>query len=312
MDEEVIALKEADGTFIDVGASVKVPPRFVIEDVLPTGIVFIGGPPKSLKSTFLYLLAVLVTGRTHKSLPEEMMKVSMQGRVLGLSAEASAGEIRYALENGAGVAMAADGSFLVAETPWDWRLDDPDALERLIGWLDALKPRVFFVDPLRDFHTLEEKDDGNMNRLLRPIQKWAKTNDAAFCVVHHASKKPKGDNTNYNPNDMRGTSALFGIADGVLMLTPKTKNVIHVHATIKRGEPWERSIQLGIWGKAADTTLSKNAVRLLKHLKQTDEAVPMGQLAKLLAMSKSTLVLAARELEQQGLIYKEGRQYKLC
>lgn len=310
-DEDSVALHESVGIFADVGGAAKVPPIYVIRDVLPTGIVFIAGPPKSLKSTFMYLLAILVTGEKHKALPDEMMVVDNKGRVLGLSAEASAGEIRYALEDGAGMKLKPDGSFLVAEMPWEWRLDDDDALQRLLGWLNALKPRVFFLDPLRDFHSLEEKDDGSMNRLLRPIQQWAKKNDAAFIVVHHASKKGKGDNSNYEASEMRGTSALFGIADGVMMLTPKPGNVIHVKSTIKRGESWERSIKMGIWGKDTDVSLSQTAVRLFKHMKESNEPFSFDELSKHMKVSKTTLTLAARELEQQGLIHKDGRRYKV-
>ena len=310
---EDVALREADGIFVDVGGSAKVPPVYIIKNVLPSGIVFMAGPPKSMKSTALYLLTILVTGEKHRALPEEMMDVVLKGRVIGLSAEASAGEIRYALENGAGMRLEADGSYLVAEVPWEFRLDDPDALDKLLGWLEALRPRVFFIDPLRDFHSLEEKDDGGMNRLLRPIQKWAKSNDACAIIVHHTSKKQKGDNTNYEASEMRGTTALFGIADGVIMLTPKANGVIHMKATIKRGEPWERSVKLGVWGADTNVSVSQTAQDLLQHLQEADEKEPLtfDEVAKLMKVSKSNITLAARELVAAGLIRKEGRRYKV-
>lgn len=306
-----VALQEALEAFVDVGASTKVPPVFLIKNVLPTGIVFFAGPPKCSKSTLLYLLAALVTGEKHRALPDDMMEVILRGRVVGLSAEASAGEIRFALEDGAGLRLQPDGSFLVAETPWSWRLDDPDALTQLLAWLDALKPRLFFLDPLRDFHSLQEKEDGEMNRLLRPIQQWAKNNDACAVVVHHAGKKPKGDNSNYDPSEMRGTSALFGIADGVLMLTPKGGGVIHIKAVIKRGESWERSVKLGVWGRTTNVSVSQTAQALLKHLQEAgSDRMTFDELARLLRVSKTSLVMAARELESVGLAVKEGRRYK--
>lgn len=312
-DDDVIALREAERIFVDLGASTKVPPVYVIKDVLPAGIVFLAGPAKSKKSTLLYLLSILVTGEKHEALPPDMMEVLLKGRVVGLSAEASAGEIRYALEDGAGMKLEPDGMYLVAEVPWEFRLDDDDALQRLLGWLNALQPRLFFVDPLRDFHSLEEKDDGGMNRLLRPIQQWAKKNDACAVIVHHTSKKAKGDNSNYEAAEMRGTTALFGIADGVLMMTPKSDGVIHIKATIKRGAPWERSVKMGVWGDSQKVSLTETAEDLLQHLKEADELETMtfDELAKLMKVSKTNVTLAARELQSAGLIRKEGRRFKV-
>lgn len=312
-DDDVIALREAGSIFVDIGTSAKVPPVYVIKDVLPAGIVFMAGPAKSMKSTLLYLLSILVTGEKHTALPDDMMVVVLKGRVIGLSAEASGGEIRYTLENGAGMKLQADGSYLVANEPWEFRLDDENALERLLGWLEALKPRLLFIDPLRDFHSLEEKDDGGMNRLLRPIQRWAKKNDACAIIVHHTSKKQKGDSSNYEASEMRGTTALFGIADGVLMMTPKTDGVIHIKATIKRGAPWERSVKMGVWGAGAKVSLTETAEDLLQHLKEADELEVMtfDELAKLMKVSKTNVTLAARELMSAGLIRKEGRRFKV-
>ena len=93
-----------------------------------------------------------------------------------------------------------DFSLLISDDPFNFRLDDEDGLKRMMGWLEALKPRLVFLDPLRDFHSVEEKDSGPMNRLLRPLQQWAKkeaggnvTTDQFIALAERVSGQDLGD-----------------------------------------------------------------------------------------------------------------------
>ena len=291
-------MEDIAGVWTDLGDAVKEPPRWLIEGVLPSGIVFVAGPPKSRKTTLEMALSLLVAGYENVTvLPEEMRSVVQTGRVLILSAEHTAGELRFMTEDGMGIPIRDDKGIMVADDPWSFRLDDPDALTVLLNWLDVLEPKLFILDPLRDFHSLEEKDDGGMNRMLRPIQKWAKAHDACFMVVHHTAKKKQDDNTHYKATEMRGTGALFGIADGVIMLTPMDGGVIHMDATLKRGAPWQKTVRLGVWteSKQAETALSPLAEQVLNALR--DGARNYEVIAKSIRVAKGQVVKAVAELK---------------
>jgi hypothetical protein len=249
-DAPDIGPEPIDGIFVDVARAEIVPPSWIVENMLPPGLTFLAGPPKSMKSTITAALAALVAEYSCDALPENLSVTHRHGPVLWLSAEALAGEIRHMMETGLGIGrMEPREAILVAETPWEFRLDDRDALDKLLSWLKRRDPRLVIIDPLRDFHHLEERDAGGMNRLLRPIRQWAVEHDSAVMIVHH-TKKLSDDlrDSNYSAQDMRGTTALFGIADGVLMLTPKKDGIIHVSATFKRAKGWEKEITLQAYG----------------------------------------------------------------
>lgn len=237
------------GTFTDLGEAEIIPPRWVIQDLLPTGLVFLGAPPKAGKSTLEMAMCMLVAGLPCKALPPHLSIVPETGCVMGFSYEASAGELRHMCRYGLLIDPPNDKRVLIADDPWLFRLDDPGGSAKLLYWLEERKPKLCFLDPLRDFHNLEEKDSGGMNRILRPIQRWAKAHDSCMLVVHHTKKKDEGD---YNANDLRGTGAIFGIADGVLMLTKKQHGLVTINATFKRGEGWDRTIKIATYEHAAE------------------------------------------------------------
>lgn len=257
-----------EGVFTDLGSATMEPPNWIIEDVLPVGLTFVGAPPKSSKSTLTLALALLVAGYKSNVLPKRFGKVRKTGPVMIFSAEATAGELRHMIEASMGVGVEPDESILVCDDPFEWRLDDADGLRKLLFWLEERQPQLLVIDPLRDFHAMDEKESGDMNRLLRPVQRWAKLNQTAAIVVHH-SKKPQEENkSRYNPNDLRGSGALFGLADAVLMLSPsKGDGEYIVNATFKRAKAWERTIRPAIYqyrGEPAIEVLTEWDERVLK------------------------------------------------
>lgn len=306
MSEELV------GVWTDVGDAHKEPPRFIIEGVLPSGIVFLSGPPKAKKTTLELMLALLVAGYNNlKSLPAEMQEVLQTGRVMVMSAEHSAGELRYMIEDGMGVRVKNDKSILIAEDPWLWRLDDEDGMQRLLGWLQDLKPLLFIIDPLVNFHEVDENSSGEMVRLLRPIRKWAKDNDSCFMVVHHVPKKKSDDKTTYKAGEMRGTGALLGMADGVLTLTGVSDDMTHIEAVYKRGRAWQRTVRLGVWGDEMVEGESKPVVSgvgeaLLPFIRRG--TTNYEQLAKALKVSKQKVVAAVGELTAAGYIKQVGKK----
>lgn len=258
-----------EGTFSDLAEAEISEPVWVIKDILPAGIVFLAGPPKTMKSTLEMAFSVVVAGLQTNCLPAEMLQLGSEpGLVMGLSAEATAGELRHMVEVGMRLKVPDDRRILIADDPWSFRLDDPDGLEQILAWLENRKPKLFWLDPLRDFHSLDEKDSGAINRLLRPIQRWAKANGSCFMVVHHTRKKAQDDKSDYDAGDMRGTTALFGIADGVIMITPRQGGKLYLRGTYKRGPEWERTVQLRLWGMEPEVDLEAAIALLLGKERQ--------------------------------------------
>lgn len=297
-----------DGFFSDLATADMAPPRWVIKNVLPCGIVFLAGPPKTMKSTIEMALSLAVSGLQTDALPADMLELGMEpGTVMGLSAEASAGELRHMVEVGMGVKLPDDRRIIIADDPWSFRLDDPEALEQLMVWLKARRPRLFWLDPLLDFHSTDEKDSGAMNRLLRPIQRWAKENDSCFLVVHHTRKKSQEDKSDYGTGDMRGTTALFGIADGVIIITPRPGGKLYMKGTYKRGPEWEKTVVIKMWGQETEKTDNEKALMALapferRVLQQLSRNRPLASLIGAPPRpTQETLENASRRLVMMGL-----------
>ncbi len=249
-DDAPQILHPIEGYFTDVAVASKKPPAWVIPDVLPQGLVFMAGPPKeSFKSTITMALAALIAEFKCKVLPADWQP-TLLGPVMVFSHEADAGELRFTLEDGLGVKLMPTESILVCNRPEDFRLDEDDGQAQLLHWMTERSPALVVIDPLANFHSIEEKDAGEMIRIIAPLRRWAKDNGACVLIVHHTrklSEKEEGGHQ-YKASDMRGTSALFGLCDGILMLSPEREPyTVHISAQFKRGKPWNKVIQLAAW-----------------------------------------------------------------
>ncbi len=300
-----------EGIFVDLGEAIEIPPQWVITDLLPYGLTFLAAPPKSYKSTVTVAFALMVSGHQCKALPVFMRHVPQPGPVVLFSYEATAGELKDMAVKGMGIEPRSDRSILVAENPWSFRLDDADGLERLLYWLNELRPKLVVLDPLRDFHGLEEKDSGDMNRLLRPLRTWAVTNNACMIVVHHTRKPADSANAQYEALDMRGTSALFGIADGVLILSPTSQPLtVRVKATFKRAAGWDRTMTLAAYdniGMTAEEELAANDVAVLGLVSGGAETAE--EIGEQLRMKLSEVLKHLYKLERNNLVQRKDRKW---
>lgn len=156
--------------FSDLGDAELLPPQWIVKDVLPQGMTVLIGAPKTHKSTILMMLAAATAGYKHKGLPADMQQVPEIGRVLGFSAEATAGELRFMCERGFDCVIQPNRQILIADNPWSWRLDEDAKQRKMLDWLDELQPKLTFIDPFRNFHMLDEKDSGTILALLTPIR----------------------------------------------------------------------------------------------------------------------------------------------
>ncbi|MFT3866810.1 MAG: AAA family ATPase [Solirubrobacterales bacterium] len=294
-----------DAVFQDVGDAEIVPPEWVIENMIPVGLTFYVGPPKSFKSAALFSLCLETVGVPTGVLPADLRVVRKKGLVLGLSAEASAGVLRHDAREGFGVEIPSDGRLRVCNDPWRFRLDSKTDQKELLAWCDEVKPSILFIDPLRNLHNVEENDAGAMVAVLQPFQHYAVKNKMAVVCIHHVTKLEEGSTA--KASNMRGTSALLGLADGALAFTRKggtDSTTVHIDALFKRAPAWERTIDLGIWGNRAQEKVDQTCKDTLRYLK---EGVAQGEIAKKLGVGKSKVLAAVQQLRRLGVLNDAGQ-----
>lgn len=273
-----------ESVWTDVGDAEFEEPEWVVENMLPVGITFIAGPPKSYKSTVELAVLLTACGVENTVLPPDLsINCIENGRVMMLSMEASAGNLRHTAKHGFNVDIPNDMRFLCMSDPWRFRLDQRQDVEELLGWMKELDASVLAIDPLRNCHSLDENDSGAMVMMLQPIQQWATKNKKAVVIVHHSNKLQAdrdGSKRMANANDMRGSGALFGLADAVLTITGKGKGLVHIDAIMKRGEAWQRTVQLGIWGMSGVESITEDTKEVFNlvtlELTQAEIAAKLG------------------------------------
>lgn len=296
-----------EAVWTDVGDALIVPPSFIVEGLLPEGLTLLTGPPKNYKSAVELGIILSACGIANNILPADLSLCHEPGRVMILSAEAEAGVLRHTAEKGAGVKIPNDMRFLAMSDPWKFRLDNPMDMRSLLDWADELDPLVLCIDPLRNFHSLDENDAGGMVQMLQPFQQWCVANRKSGIIVHHSKKlgedKDSGKQRNATANDMRGTSALFGMADCVLSCTAKGKGLIHLSSVSKRAEAWERTIQLGLWGQTSNESIDATTKMVFELLK-TGLAEP--KVASAMKLTKTQLTEHVLLLKRLGALTSAG------
>lgn len=290
----------------DVGDAELVPPSWIVDRLIPPGLTFLAGPSKSGKSNLLLGAMLTAAGVPNSILPADLSTSETTGLIMGLSLEAQAGVLRHTAREGAGVEIPPDGRMLVVDDPWQFRLDNTRDMADLLQWADHINPVLLFVDPLRNAHSLDENDSGGMVAMLQPLQQWAIKAGRSVVVVHHARKLggDKGEERNAKADDMRGSSALFGLADAVLTVTAKNRSgLINVNAVFKRSEAWERIIQLGLWGQTSRETVDSIVKSIFLKL---SEGASQAQVAEALHISKSKVSEGVVVLKRIGALDQSG------
>lgn len=234
-------------SFKDITACVKKAPEWVINDLIPVGITFLAGPPKkAYKSTMTVIMACLCA-QWGTSAFAPWMYATMFGPSLLFSYEADGGEILWVIEEGLQT-KPKDGYIYVTIDPWEFQLDVPKVIDKILAYLNARKPRLIIMDPFRNMWSGDENDSGQVIACLGPLRKWAKDNQAAIIVVHHINK-PSEQVAAGSMYSMRGSSAIPGLADGIVVVeATKHEGQIRLHTTFKRGTSYNRLIQLGVPG----------------------------------------------------------------
>lgn len=215
--------------FRPLSAVVVQPPRWIIPKLIPPGLTLLVGDPKTYKSLLCLHMAAAVTELEPVGPAKEGRCPERKGTVAYFAAEQSEGRLREIYETRVirrSVGAVANWNFILAKDPWGWKLDDPEAVART-GGLEAfvreVRPTLTIIDPLVYFHSMDENDP-RLVQPLAPLRQAVLKFGGALVIVHHARKSPgiAGRPTSNAPTDwnrVRGTSALWAMADAGIMAT---------------------------------------------------------------------------------------------
>jgi RecA-family ATPase len=117
-------------------------------------------------------------------------------------------------------------------------LDTPEGLGILKARIDALKPDVLVIDPLRKFHTQDEDSSTEMVKVFKTIDALQEENGLTVVMVHHAGKRSEFRDAE-SPESLRGSSEIFADGDTFVIVSQPAKsddNLLKLSFTLRSGE----------------------------------------------------------------------------
>jgi hypothetical protein len=220
-------IDEYNGDFTPMSEIKATPPVWNVEGLLVPGLNFVVSPAKHYKS---YLIFCILAATIHKAqIPGLGYRPKIRqhnGGVVLFAPEQGMQDIKHIYESRVIQKPWPKGpvswDFILANEPMNWRLD-VDPFERdphydLCRFLHKWKPFITVLDPWNHFHVMDENDARMAHLLLEP-KKIVKGYGGSLAVVHHEKKPGKDDGGSPNMNRMRGTSAMWALADGGIQLS---------------------------------------------------------------------------------------------
>ncbi|QFP77466.1 AAA family ATPase [Deinococcus sp. AJ005] len=190
---------------------------FLVDGLLPTGLIMTAGAPKIGKSWWFLQLAVSVA-----SGQPFLERNTSQGAVLYLALEDTGRRLADRLAK-----VAPDVDF--SEIPLDFETlcarADEGGLEYIEDWLKAASnPKLVIIDVWGRFAPtssgVSKNEYEQTTRAMQPLQALANKYGIAICLVHHTRKSSSDGSSSADPFDgILGSQALTSNMDATMMLT---------------------------------------------------------------------------------------------
>jgi len=302
---------------------------------------FVGGEPKAFKSFLTMHLAVCVASGK----PALGRYRTAPGRVLCFNAEdrPAATRTRVARMCCALELEIAKLDLHLITTP-RLRLDSAQDMARLGATIAREKPVLVILDPLRDLHSGDENDAGEMSALLSPLRALQREHGCSIMVVHHMAKHTP--ETNRRPGQrLRGSSALHGWIDSALYLA-RADGAETVSVTVEHrncgGRPLDpfsfilREGSLpggsGLWLELVEgqpaaavpkpTSLEderaakveeakKRVIRVIEQRSKLNPLKTANEVSEVIRFARWAVLAAIRELERDGVVHRLSTGYAL-
>ncbi len=242
-------------------------PKWVVPDILPTGLAALAGRPKIGKSWLALPLAVAVASGGYF-----LERRVESGPVLYLALEDSPRRLKSRLEK---MGWALRGLPLTFYTEWP-SLSDTESLLAFEARLAADRPRLVVLDTLtRAWGRLDWNDLGDTTDAMARLQTLALAQDCAIlCVDHHR----KGNGMAADPvDDIIGSTGKSAGLDAVWGLYRKRgERGATLKATGRDIDEVELAIEFdpvtGCWqllGDAQEVALDTTAAEILAYLEES-------------------------------------------
>jgi RecA-family ATPase len=219
------------------------PPTWVLPGMLPPGMVLLAGDPKTYKSTIVLAIIKALTTGTWFGDPQYKREPVKRGTAVYFAAEQSMRGIRHAYETRLLKKKRPKGKasfdFILVKNPWEWKLDEVQGERDMVRLITDLKPSVTVVDPLVYFHSLDENDPRLVQPLV-PLRQAVLKYGGTLLVVHHFRKPVDGNSKTVDFSRVRGTTALWGMADGGILTRKMSSGAVSISTDFKdfRGGSW--------------------------------------------------------------------------
>jgi hypothetical protein len=175
--------------------------EYVVEGILPTeAFCLLHGREKSGKGLLSLDLSASVT------LGEPFLdRAVKEGPAIYCAAEENIRDVRARVAERLG--DRRDAPFYVlpldGSTGDRLQLEDPIGMQRLLGMIEEIEPRVVVLDPLRELHSGREDLSDEMAPILRPLRQLAHDTGTTIILNHHQNKG----------GGFRGSTAILAAAD---------------------------------------------------------------------------------------------------
>jgi RecA-family ATPase len=132
-------------------------------------------------------------------------------------------------------------------------LFDDDSVAKFMSDLGGIdKPAVIIIDPMRNAHTGEENDSGQMIAVANNVRRIRDKTGSTVVLIHHL-RKPSSSDVGSPGHALRGSGALYGAVDGLIAMfnrtatvkTPGWTNDVYVRVKAAReADPFRLNLQV--------------------------------------------------------------------
>lgn len=204
------------------------------EDIISEGVmpvrsrVVVAGPPKIRKTTLITQMALeLASGTPFLGL----FDIPKPTACILAELEIDEDSYRERLALARQTIYNIQPGFLFIGGPQPLLIDTPQGSSQLVSEITSKQPKVVILDPLYNLHTKNEDKASEIKPVLMFLDKLVREYSVSFVLIHHTSKgrtDNKGRRVDLGMDSIRGSNALYGWADSVLLMdeVPGQDNII--------------------------------------------------------------------------------------
>jgi len=318
---EIKSLEEMDldtiGTSLDALMTTDYPqPVWIIQDLLPVGLVFLAGKPKIGKSWLMLQMAGTIAKRNSFfgfTPPLDVPRIA----IFALEDRPKRLQDRIKKQG-----WYKPGLPIMFFTAQDFRniggdLRVPQARENLMLFLKNQGFRLVIIDTISRACFVDQLKNDVMSEILDPFQSFAQDENVCIQFVDHHSSKNRGDNNNNPIGDIMGATQKGGIADVAFGL-------YRVEGTIGRFLGVGRDVDeidlaaqfnrdTGLWEYQGDFLTVKRSQSQQKYLEALAEydGLTIKQIADCVGVSYEGARKMVNSLFTDGLVLREVENDKV-